>query len=56
MLFRSATPNNPSATLVPLAELELLATRLDGVLVVDEAYIDYAVKADGSPAGLELPA
>ena len=48
-----ATPNNPSATLVPLEELELLATRLDGVLVVDEAYIDYATAADGStPAGL----
>ena len=47
-----ATPNNPSATLVPLEELELLATRLDGVLVVDEAYIDYATAADGStPAG-----
>jgi len=49
-----ATPNNPSATLVPLEELELLATKLKGILVVDEAYIDYATKADGtSPAGLD---
>ena len=47
-----ATPNNPSATLVPLEELELLATKLQGVLVVDEAYIDYATTADGAPAGL----
>jgi len=47
-----ATPNNPSATLVPLEELELLATKLDGVLCIDEAYIDYATAADGSPAGL----
>ena len=48
-----ATPNNPSATLVPLEELELLASKLQGVLVVDEAYIDYATAADGStPAGL----
>ena len=47
-----ATPNNPSATLVPLAELELLASKLKGILVVDEAYIDYATAADGSPAGL----
>lgn len=48
-----ATPNNPSATLVPLEELELLASKLKGVLVVDEAYIDYATTADGStPAGL----
>jgi len=48
-----ATPNNPSATLVPLDELEALAQKLRGVLVVDEAYIDYATAADGeSPAGL----
>jgi len=47
-----ATPKNPSATLVPLEELELLATKLDGILVIDEAYIDYATLADGSPAGL----
>ena len=48
-----ATPNNPSATLVPLEELELLASKLKGILVVDEAYIDYATAADGkSPAGL----
>jgi histidinol-phosphate aminotransferase len=31
-----ATPNNPSATLVPVAELEALADKLDGILVVDE--------------------
>ena len=43
-----ATPNNPSATLVPLAELELLASKLEGVLVVDEAYIDYATDAAGA--------
>jgi len=47
-----ATPNNPSATLVPLSQLEELASRLQGVLVVDEAYIDYATAADGSPSGL----
>lgn len=48
-----ATPNNPSATLVPLEELELLASKLKGILVVDEAYIDYATASDGkSPAGL----
>ena len=47
-----ATPNNPSATLVPVAQLDFLAQHLEGVLVIDEAYIDYATKADGSPAGL----
>ena len=35
-----ASPNNPSATLVPLHALETLAGMLLGV-VVDEAYIDY---------------
>jgi len=47
-----ATPNNPSATLVPLEQLDLLASQLDGMLVVDEAYIDYATTAEGKPAGL----
>jgi histidinol-phosphate aminotransferase len=37
-----ANPNNPSATLVPTADLRQLAHELDGVLVVDEAYVDYA--------------
>jgi len=45
-----ATPNNPSATIVPLAALEALADRLDGILVVDEAYIDYACGGDGMKA------
>mmetsp|Transcript_61393 Transcript_61393/g.121456 ORF Transcript_61393/g.121456 Transcript_61393/m.121456 type:complete len:396 (-) Transcript_61393:277-1464(-) len=47
-----ATPNNPSATLVPLEQLDLLASELKGILVVDEAYIDYATNTDGTPAGL----
>lgn len=42
-----ATPNNPSATLVPRAQLQELARRLDGILVVDEAYIDFAHNGDG---------
>lgn len=43
-----ANPNNPSATLTPVDELRRLADRLDGVLVVDEAYVDFA------PAGSSL--
>ena len=35
-------PNSPSGTLVPTAEIEDLARRIDGVLVVDEAYVDFA--------------
>ena len=37
---------------MPLEELDLLAAELPGVLVIDEAYIDYATMADGKPAGL----
>lgn len=37
-----ANPNNPSATLTPVSELRRLADALDGILVVDEAYIDFS--------------
>ncbi len=35
-------PNSPSGTLVPSADLERLAGELDGPLVIDEAYVDFA--------------
>lgn len=37
-----ATPNNPTGTRFASGELERLAEGLDGVLVIDEAYIEYA--------------
>jgi histidinol-phosphate aminotransferase len=37
-----ATPNSPSGHSVPLAELRQLAAQLSGVLVLDEAYVDFA--------------
>jgi histidinol-phosphate aminotransferase len=37
-----ANPNNPSATLTPVEDLRRLADRHEGILVVDEAYIDFA--------------
>jgi len=37
-----ATPNSPSGTLAPTAQLSALAGRLRGVLVIDEAYVDFA--------------
>jgi histidinol-phosphate aminotransferase len=45
-----ANPNNPSSTLAPVGELRALADRLDGILVVDEAYVDFALptNADAS--------
>src|SRR4051812_18247451 len=35
-------PNSPSGTLVSIAEIARLAGSLTGILVVDEAYIDFA--------------
>jgi len=37
-----ASPNSPSGTIVPVELLEKLATGLSGVLVIDEAYTDFA--------------
>ena len=37
-----ANPNSPSGTLLPLEQIERLARSVSGVLVVDEAYIDFA--------------
>jgi histidinol-phosphate aminotransferase len=35
-------PNSPSGTLVPASEVASLAERVAGLLVVDEAYVDFA--------------
>src|SRR5262249_1176405 len=35
-------PNSPSGTLVPLQEIERLARAATGILVIDEAYVDFA--------------
>ena len=37
-----ASPNSPSGHIVPIDDLRQLAARLSGVLVVDEAYVDFA--------------
>jgi histidinol-phosphate aminotransferase len=42
-----AHPNNPSGTLADVDALRRLADRLEGVLVVDEAYVDFAEAARG---------
>ena len=41
-LVMVANPNNPSATLTAPDRLRRLAERLDGILCVDEAYVDFA--------------
>ncbi|MDY6937022.1 MAG: histidinol-phosphate transaminase [Cyanobacteriota bacterium] len=37
-----ASPNSPSGTGIPLDLLDKLAARVTGVLVIDEAYVDFA--------------
>jgi histidinol-phosphate aminotransferase len=37
-----ASPNSPSGTAVSVADLEKLARELSGILVIDEAYVDFA--------------
>ncbi|MBR8836891.1 MAG: histidinol-phosphate transaminase [Stigonema ocellatum SAG 48.90 = DSM 106950] len=37
-----ASPNSPSGHVVPADDLRELATKLSGVLVIDEAYVDFA--------------
>lgn len=37
-----ANPNSPSGTMIPQDEISEIASQLDGVLVVDEAYADFA--------------
>ncbi len=37
-----ATPNSPSGHLVPLDDLRQLASRVLGILAIDEAYVDFA--------------
>jgi histidinol-phosphate aminotransferase len=41
-------PNSPSGTLVPVQEIERLAGSVTGILIVDEAYIDFAEGAEVS--------
>jgi histidinol-phosphate aminotransferase len=50
-------PNAPSGTLVSLAEIEKLARAVTGILVVDEAYVDFAESEGASSIPLirQLP-
>ncbi|HXJ20914.1 MAG TPA: histidinol-phosphate transaminase [Polyangia bacterium] len=41
-----ANPNNPTSTMVPVADLRALCDQApDGIVVVDEAYVDFALAA-----------
>jgi len=41
-------PNSPSGTLVPLRDIERLARAVSGILVIDEAYVDFAASEGAS--------
>ncbi len=43
-------PHAPTGALVPLARIEAIARELDGILLLDEAYIDFAETPADSPA------
>lgn len=57
--FRAAlsyitTPNAPTGTAYPVAQLEELCRAQDGVVILDEAYVDFA-KEDALRLALKLP-
>ena len=45
-------PNSPSGTLVPLHDIERLARVVSGILVIDEAYVDFAESQKASTLSL----
>jgi histidinol-phosphate aminotransferase len=45
-------PNSPSGTLVALTEIEKLARAVNGIIVIDEAYIDFAENQSQSAISL----
>ncbi len=44
------SPNNPTGKVLPLEVIRYLAERINAILVIDEAYIDFS----GGPSSLEL--
>ncbi|CAG5081340.1 histidinol-phosphate transaminase [Parvicella tangerina] len=36
------SPNNPTGNIIPLEDIELICSRFNGIVVVDEAYIDFS--------------
>jgi histidinol-phosphate aminotransferase len=43
-LVMLASPNNPTGSLIPARDIEQLLNRVNGIVVVDEAYMEYAGK------------
>jgi len=49
------SPNNPTGNQIPLNDIRYLANRFNGILVVDEAYIDFAEGASAITLFNECP-
>jgi histidinol-phosphate aminotransferase len=47
-----ANPNSPTGHTIPIEQLRSLAAQLTGILVIDEAYVDF--QEPGTPSALEL--
>ncbi|TAM92543.1 MAG: histidinol-phosphate transaminase [Jatrophihabitans sp.] len=47
-----ASPNNPTGTVLPLADIEAICEAAPGVVVVDEAYAEF--RRSGTPSALTL--
>ncbi len=47
-----ASPNNPSGTAVPLADIDALCREARGLVIVDEAYAEF--RRPGTPSAIEL--
>lgn len=47
-----ASPNNPTGTALPLAQIEAIAAAAPGVVVIDEAYAEF--RREGTPSALTL--
>jgi histidinol-phosphate aminotransferase len=47
-----ASPNNPTGTALPLADIEAICAAAPGMVVVDEAYAEF--RRAGTPSALEL--
>ena len=39
------TPNNPTGTSISIEQLKIIALNFKGIVVIDEAYIDFSIKA-----------
>jgi len=48
-------PNNPTGTVFDLAELKQLVMDFQGIVVVDEAYVDFCPEASMAPLVVEFP-